>query len=135
MKLSYRGVHYEGEPSTLKVTEGRIAGSYRGQSWRFHHPQYLPKLGSVDHLKYRGVAYRTGQATPVKPRAVLQPLTARWSFPWFNRPKRQPVQDEIVSTHLDNIQHSLEHRLRVARARGDENLVRLLEEEKMALHL
>lgn len=135
MKLSYRGVHYEGEPSTLKVTEGRIAGSYRGQSWRFHHPQYLPKLGSVDHLKYRGVAYSTGQSTALKPSAVPQPVAARWLSQWFNSPRRQPVQDEIVSTHFSNIQHSLERRLKVAEARGDDNLVRLLEEEKMALHL
>lgn len=33
-------------------------------------------------------------------------------------------------THRSNILKSLEHRIQVARARGDENLIRILEREQ-----
>ncbi len=36
---------------------------------------------------------------------------------------------KAVETHRANIQRSLEHRLEVARAKGDENLIRQLEAE------
>jgi hypothetical protein len=42
---------------------------------------------------------------------------------------RQQRRQEAVSTHRLNIQKSLEHRLQVARAKGDENLLRQLEAE------
>ncbi len=41
MKLSYRGVSYEIEPSTLEVTEGEVGGLYRGQAWRVYRPTPL----------------------------------------------------------------------------------------------
>lgn len=59
MKLFYRGVSYEAEPETLEVTEGEIGGTYRGHSWRVHHPTRQPHTnGRPVALHYRGVAYR-----------------------------------------------------------------------------
>jgi hypothetical protein len=59
MKLSYRGVNYEAEPTTLEVTEGEIGGMYRGHAWKTHHPK-LTRRGSMAavELSYRGIAYR-----------------------------------------------------------------------------
>lgn len=37
---------------------------------------------------------------------------------------------QVAQTHRANIQKSLEHRLQVARAKGDERLIRQLEAEK-----
>ena len=37
---------------------------------------------------------------------------------------------QSAQTHRANIQRSLEHRLEVARAKGDETLIRQLEQEK-----
>jgi len=42
---------------------------------------------------------------------------------------RQQVAKQAAEAHRLNIQKSLEHRLEVARANGDENLVRQLEAE------
>jgi hypothetical protein len=36
MQLSYRGVRYEYNPPKVEVTEGGIAGKYRGIAWRYH---------------------------------------------------------------------------------------------------
>jgi hypothetical protein len=45
------------------------------------------------------------------------------------------VLDELASSHLNNIRRSLEHRLRVAKAKGDDNLVQLLEAESKQMAL
>ena len=46
----------------------------------------------------------------------------------MNRNKQQLLQKATVA-HRVNIQRSLQHRLEVARANGDENLIRQLEAE------
>lgn len=59
MKLSYRGVSYETEPSTLEVTEGEVGGLYRGQAWRVHRPTpSRRRYTAFIDLIYRGVVYR-----------------------------------------------------------------------------
>jgi hypothetical protein len=59
MKLFYRGVSYESEPSTLEVTEGEIGGLYRGQAWRVHNPLQLRRREPAPRkLSYRGASYR-----------------------------------------------------------------------------
>jgi hypothetical protein len=45
------------------------------------------------------------------------------------------VLDEMMSSHRRSIQLSLEHRLKVAKAKGDQNLVRLLEAESKQMML
>ena len=42
---------------------------------------------------------------------------------------RQEAVTRTVQAHRENIQRSLQHRLEVARANGDEHLVRMLEAE------
>jgi hypothetical protein len=42
---------------------------------------------------------------------------------------RQNILRETAATHRDNLRRNLQHRLEVARSRGDENLVRQLEAE------
>lgn len=46
----------------------------------------------------------------------------------MNRNKQQAVR-QAAELHRQNIQKSLQHRLAVARANGDENLIRQLEAE------
>ncbi len=43
--------------------------------------------------------------------------------------KREKVAKKIGSVHKQNIQKSLEHRLQVARSKGDMGLIRQLEAE------
>ncbi len=46
----------------------------------------------------------------------------------MNRNRHETFK-QAAAAHRDNIQKSLQHRLEVARAKGDDNLVRLLEAE------
>ncbi|MGK7900769.1 MAG: hypothetical protein AB4352_05030 [Hormoscilla sp.] len=43
----------------------------------------------------------------------------------MNRQTRQ----KLAQVHRDNLQKNLQHRLEVARSKGDENLIRMLEAE------
>ncbi|NEO17884.1 MAG: DUF4278 domain-containing protein [Moorea sp. SIO4A1] len=52
MKLRYRGLSYDVQPSLLEVTEGEIGGIYRGQNWRYNYPKYVAKSSSVNPLTY-----------------------------------------------------------------------------------
>lgn len=127
MKLTYRGVNYEGTPA-LEVTEGEIGGTYRGQQWKSHYVRHIPQPAPVHNLRYRGIAYRTGNSTTAVPKALEQPLAARLRQTLVTRNKRE-VLDELTNNHMKNICRSLEHRLAVAKAKGDNNLVQLLEAE------
>lgn len=60
MKLKYRGIAYDCNPTKVTTVESGVGGKYRGVSWR----QRIPLLAQVDEpsieLKYRGVPYRKG---------------------------------------------------------------------------
>jgi hypothetical protein len=47
---------------------------------------------------------------------------------------RQENLKQAAAAHRDSIQKSIQHRLEVARAKGDENLVRQLEAEANYFH-
>jgi hypothetical protein len=48
---------------------------------------------------------------------------------------RQETMKKTASIHRDSLRKNLEHRLEVARANGDEKLVRQLEAEANYLHM
>ncbi|MGB7442827.1 MAG: DUF4278 domain-containing protein [Coleofasciculaceae cyanobacterium] len=131
MKLSYRGVKYEAEPSALEVREGGIGGTYRGQEWRFHYPRHIPQT-PVHNLKYRGVSYRTSEVG-TKPVLVSPTSTAKKLPKWLTNKQPQSIQNQTQMTHLRHIQSNLERRLEAAKAKGDKHLVDLLESEQMEL--
>lgn len=60
MKLKYRGVAYDYNPTKVTTVESGVGGKYRGLPWQ----QRIPLITQVDEpsveLKYRGVTYRKG---------------------------------------------------------------------------
>ncbi|NEP57988.1 MAG: DUF4278 domain-containing protein [Symploca sp. SIO2G7] len=128
MKFSYRGIQYQTEPATLEIREGEIGGTYRGLPWRFNYLSHIPEPPPVHNLTWRGISYCTGK-TLVQPSRTPQPIGATLSHSWVFRKDRQKILDEAMKIHLSSIRRSLEHRMQVAKAKGDEKLVRLLEAE------
>lgn len=136
MKLSYRGVHYEAPLTAVEGVERGITGNYRGQTVHFTYPRHIPVQPILD-LKYRGTAYRTTAsggveagiadaiqvASPngLETRPALATIPAAMS--------RHAKMDEVNRVHRDNIYRQLQHRIDVARARGDQSLIQLLERE------
>lgn len=55
MKLNYRGVTYEHNPTEFTVAEGQVGGKFRGRSWRVHNLKDVPLVKHATDLVYRGV--------------------------------------------------------------------------------
>jgi hypothetical protein len=139
MKLSYRGVRYDSVSTPIDMVESEGVGHYRGSSFHFAYPRHIPVPQPALELKYRGVAYQTtatGGAESISPAVRAARAAVRDVF----RPSgvdqarsairaRQAILGEVAKVHRQNIERSLQHRIEVAKARGDQNLVNILERE------
>lgn len=136
MQYTYRGVSYDRTPLSLEVTEGEIGGSYRGQAWRKHYPRHVLELKPKPPLQYRGVAYgqRPAIATQTGPRIACQTEPLRYaSAP--NNTESATRYNLAQQIHLENIRRHLEHRIQVATAKGDRQLIAVLKRESQQLAL
>lgn len=136
MRLVYRGQSYHTDVVPVDMAESDVVGHYRGQTVNFTYPRHVPVPQAVQNLKYRGVAYRTtatGAVEAIAPGIETRPAVAMASSIGTVKaaaPKsRQAMLAEVARAHRQNIQRSLQHRIEVARARGDEALVSILERE------
>lgn len=75
MKLKYRGVAYESNPTHVTTVEGKVGGKYRGVPWQAKVPQIISVDEPSVDLKYRGVPYRHG-AVKVIDRETVADKTA-----------------------------------------------------------
>ncbi|MDY6940747.1 MAG: DUF4278 domain-containing protein [Cyanobacteriota bacterium] len=126
MKLNYRGIHYEFDRTPIDMEPGPVKGKYRGRPWEIHYPRHMNVPQAVMALKYRGVAYRTtetgGIATP--PASDRIPTQV---------PKPATLEAQLATVHKAYLLQRLTHRLEVAKAKGDERLVHLLELEQQQI--
>ncbi|NJL37037.1 MAG: DUF4278 domain-containing protein [Leptolyngbyaceae cyanobacterium SM1_4_3] len=139
MKLFYRGIPYDSVSTPISMIESETVGHYRGGNFHFAYPRHIPVPQPVLELKYRGVAYQTnaaGGSESISPATRAAKSAVRDVF----RPSgvdqarsairaRQAILSEVANVHRQNIERSLQHRLEVARERGDQNLVSMLERE------
>ncbi|MEB3337636.1 MAG: DUF4278 domain-containing protein [Leptolyngbyaceae bacterium] len=112
--LQYRGVAY--------LPKGRSHGQPVTSSSR-HETVVTQSESSLPLPQYRGVAYSGDRKPSAKVSMVLTQASAPTQY------YRHKVVDEFVEAHRLNMQRSLERRLQVARERGDEMLISLLERE------
>jgi Domain of unknown function (DUF4278) len=124
MKLTYRGVSYEYNPNPQEMTESPILGKYRGQAWNIRYPRHMNIPQPITELQYRGVPYRTTATGGIQ---AVKPQTPE--IEKFARPRLS----DVAKIHQSYLLKSLQHRLAVAKAKGDANLVYLLEEESRHL--
>ncbi|MDA0866305.1 MAG: DUF4278 domain-containing protein [Cyanobacteria bacterium] len=130
MKMCYRGVEYDYTPPALEVTESEILGQYRGRSLRFSYAKHIPFPQPVAELKFRGSVYRTNAQGAVSP-AVASSSTATLgsnAVGSMAEARRQLLQ-ESARIHQDNVRRTLEQRIEAARSRGNDSLLRQLEDE------
>lgn len=133
IQLTYRGARYNYEPTPVDMVETNQVGVYRGQAYPITYPRHIP-VQPVHNLSYRGVAYQTtatgGTVTaPGKSaKAAAQPVPlAAPSNPRWQTAKT--LRTEYETTHRLNIQRRLQQRIEAAKARGDNNLLNLLQDE------
>ena len=129
MQLSYRGANYEQDVPSLEMTDSEITGKYRGQAVTYRYPRHIPVPQATPQLKYRGVTYCTNPRANAEA-AFAAPAAEGTPDSVGSKPqKRQELMKQLEETHYRNICRRLEHRLEVARKRGDRDLLRMLEEE------
>lgn len=136
MKLSFRGSSCEDNPPMLEVRESEIVGR-GGRNSTYSYLRHIPTpQPSVNLKNERGIAFRTAQSVAVEPTIPEELAVERRLIASFQSQRKsvtdktcQKTLDEADKTHIANICRSLEHRLQVAKAKGDINLLRLLEAE------
>lgn len=107
--------------SILEVTEREI-NSRHSRHRELSYVRHIPE--PIIDRNFRPIA--TEKATKSAVIAVAPPKIT------CNPPQ---ALDELMHSHLNNIWRSLEHRLQVAKAKGDLKLVRLLEAESKQMML
>lgn len=126
MKLIYRGVKYEYDPTQ------------RGHDDRFSEFQ------EPITLTYRGNRYQLDPNRPARSEVEQPPreLIYRGNRYWLGYPDGKPALSKVVrsnsmkdlfATHRANLQKNLQRRIEVARQKGDEALLALLEAERRHL--
>ncbi|MGB3295116.1 MAG: DUF4278 domain-containing protein [Phormidesmis sp.] len=141
MKLTYRGIEYDYNPPMLEVTESKIACRYRGHASRYTYVRHVPIPQPAERLTYRGVAYQTtrqgqieqltGQKLAGQPRpGVLSGLRNKLVGVSPAARVRLELLQEASQHHKENITRSLQHRIEVAKAQGNDTLLQQLESER-----
>lgn len=124
MRLTYRGIGYDYEPTLIESAESN-GGFYRGHAYSFSYPKHIPLAQRDVQMTYRGVDYRltrAGKVESIAPIAAPASMTSRLQ-------SRQAKLKATAIAHHQNIQRSLEHRLDVAKEKGDRALIQQLERE------
>ncbi|MBU6228838.1 MAG: DUF4278 domain-containing protein [Cyanobacteria bacterium REEB459] len=134
MKLSYRGVQYNYEPTLLEVQESSSFGFYRGRSLPFPCASHVRAAYPAANLIYRGQRYATtAEGTPVSSALTMAPQPAvavpTQSLGLAGRQARLQQLRQSSEVHHTNIERTLNHRIAVARAAGNQSLIKVLEDE------
>ncbi len=142
MKLTYRGIDYDYTPPVLEVTESEIVCRYRGHTAPYTYVRHVPIPQPTERLTYRGVAYQTtrqGGTQQVSQQPATRPVVPSESMlTGLHRklagtsPVAQARQELLKASsrlHKENITRSLQHRIEVAKAQGNESLLQQLESE------
>lgn len=125
MRLKYRGIEYEYDP-----TEGRTNPVDR--VWQSHEPITLT---------YRGNHYQLDPNRPARSVSEERPceLMYRGNRYWIGSPDGKPMLGRVSRSrqvqnlalkHRENLQRNLQHRIEIARQKGDSALLALLEAER-----
>jgi Domain of unknown function (DUF4278) len=133
MKLCYRGVDYDYNPPSLEVRDSELTGYYRGRPMKFSYVSHVPVPQPVANYTYRGVSYSTNAQGQIQSSTVApdrQPVfQAGRTAAGSGLIARRHLLKEAAEAHRANIHQSIQHRIEVARAQGNDQLLKQLEEE------
>jgi Domain of unknown function (DUF4278) len=133
MKLCYRGVDYDYNPPSLEVRESEFTGCYRGRPLKFSYVSHVPVPQPVGNYTYRGIQYSTNSQGQIQSSVAaperLPVFQAGRAATGTGLKARRHLLQEATEAHRNNIQQSVQHRIEVARAQGNENLLHQLEDE------
>ena len=136
MKLNNRAFNSEPNLSNIELTETEIVDKFQSTDWKQKYPRHIPVPQPKIDLKSPAVECSTGDLIDIEANQLRQNYIADDSVAVtkknevvLTKTKRQQLLEELNNVHLNNLRRNLERRLQVAREKGDENLIRLLEAE------
>ena len=130
MKFNDRGISYKSDSPNLELTQCEIGDKYRGTNCRQKYPRHIRATLPRIALKNGEVDCCTGAPEEVEAMLQKEAKTATSNEAALTESSRQQVLEKLHNVHLNNIRRNLEHRLQVAREKGDLDLIRLLEAEE-----
>ena len=134
MRLTYRGSEYDYQPLPVTMVESDTVGIYRGQRFQFSTPRHVPVPQPALALNYRGVPYRLTETGKMEAVAIARKPRSASSVPLLAYGQTSKgLAGESAKVHRLNLERRLQHRLQVAQAKGDQNLILQLEKEMQQL--
>ncbi len=126
MELSYRGVTYSAKPAQINADPLSVEGKYRGHDYGYHYA----KSGDLPHtefdLQYRGITIYTAPQSQESAPAASDHQDARV----ITSPLQLSFRDQLAQVHHHNLLDRLQRRIESAKARGDQDLIQILEAEE-----
>jgi hypothetical protein len=102
MKLTYRGVTYESNPTVVETNTATVGGKYRGLDWRFRNLKKAPILQPILNLKYRGVSYNKAGSPATNPLQPQLSTQEKARYLMLNRHKHLRNRQEVMLTRVAN---------------------------------
>lgn len=133
MRLTYRGSEYDYRAVPVTMVESDTVGIYRGQRLQFSTPRHVPVPQPALALNYRGVPYRLTETGTMEAVAIARKPRSTSSVLLHSYGHSKGLASEIAKVHRLNLERRLQHRLQVAQAKGDQNLILQLEKEMQQL--
>lgn len=112
----------------MEIRESEITSNNRRQAWKPNYPRHLRSRESQFH-RSPGAIFHDGLAKPKTCRISCNPSEA------LNILKYQLIDQQVKKAHLENARRNLNRRLKKAQARGDQQLINLLNQESQQLEL
>ncbi len=135
MELKYRGNKYEYNPASVEVSAEEVGGKYRGVEWKRHRCRYIPVNQSGTEYKYRGATYYSGNPEEIEKLKQHKKLNSIFVASKNLFDKNQDNNNKLAETRSANLCRDLQRRLEIAKLSGDENLIRMLEDEANQLSI
>ena len=128
MKISCCSFNNQYSFPMIEVTESEITSHNRQQTWKPTYPRHLNNRESQFH-RSPGTIFHDRLAKPKTCHISCNKTEA------FNILKYQLKDQQVQKVHLENVRRNLNHRLQKAKARGDQELINLLNQESQQLEL
>ena len=128
MKISCCSLNHQYSPPTIELTESEITSHRRRQTWEMTYPRHLHSRKSQFH-RSPGAIFHDRLAKPKTCHISCNNSEV------FNILKYQLKDRQVKKAHLDNVRRNLDHRLQKAKAKGDQKLIDLLNQESQQLEL
>ena len=116
----------QAQSTNLEISEAQILDS--NQSTRIKYPRHINQRVSFNHRNY-GAIFRSNVAIP-KTCSISNLNSCDKALTIL----QYQLKDETVKkAHLENVKRNLERRLQAAKAKGNNHLINLLQQEFQAL--